>query len=79
MTRTQDQISELRHRVQAKRKRLEARLEEARADAREASRRTADTIRAKLGEIDDHLRDGWDDLTDATLGKINAWLKGDDD
>lgn len=75
---TQQQISELRHRVEAKRKRLEARLEEAKADGSEKARNTTRSVQAKLGELDEHLRDGWESVTDATIGKINAWLKSDD-
>lgn len=79
MTRTQQQIDELRHRVEAKRKRLEARLEDAKADVAQKKRMTADSIRGKLDELDQHLRDGWEDLSDAAIGKINAWLGSEGD
>lgn len=78
MTQTQQQIDELRHRVEAKRKRLEARLEESKADASEKARSTAQSIRTRLSELDQHLRNGWDSMTGATIGKINEWLKDDE-
>lgn len=74
MTQTQTQLDELRHRVEAKRKRLEAWLEETRADASAQAQSARESVRGKLDELNDHLREGWDNVTEATVGKLNDWL-----
>jgi hypothetical protein len=70
-----NKTSELRHRVEARKKELEASLERAKADAQGEASETVDRIQAKLRELDDHLREGWDNLSEAVADRINEWLK----
>lgn len=74
-----NQTSELKDRVAAKRKELQARLLTMRADAKGKSTEEATKIEAKLEELSDNLNEGWDKLTEASAKKINHWLKPDDD
>lgn len=67
---------ELKHRVEARRKELEAELERKKADAHAAAGEDRRRIERKLEELNTLLRDGWSDLTDAVVGKLNRWLKG---
>lgn len=71
------QRDELRDRVEAKKKRLEAQLSEFKADARSTSREQSQQLQAKLDALTESLKDGWDDLTEGVAGKLNAWLKDD--
>ncbi|MDY7108535.1 MAG: hypothetical protein SYC29_07840 [Planctomycetota bacterium] len=72
---TSPEIDELRHRVEAKRKMLEARLEEAKADAAGATNDTMRSLRAKLRELDEQIGDGWDSLTEEAAARLNRWLR----
>lgn len=70
-----NKTSELRHRVEARKKELEASLERAKADAQGKVSKTAERIQLKLYELNDHLREGWDNLSDAVADRLNGWLK----
>ena len=71
------QKDELKDRIMAKRKRLEAQLSELKADARSASREQAQKLQSQLDELNENLKGGWDDLTEAVARKLNNWLKND--
>lgn len=66
---------ELRHRVEARKKELEANLERAKADAQGEVSETVERIQHKLNELNDHLKEGWDNLSDAVADRLNEWLK----
>lgn len=67
-------IEELKHRVEARRHLLQARLAELEAD----TRHEAGVLRAKitvgLDELHDALKDGWDKVSDGVRSKLDAWL-----
>jgi len=71
------QTDELRDRIEAKKKRLEARISELKADARSTSRVEAQKLQAQLDDLGDSLKEGWNDLSEAVAGKLNDWLKHD--
>ena len=66
---------ELKHRATAKRKELEARLENLKADAVGAKNDAVDSLKKKIHQIDEAAREGWDNLSDATARKMNELLK----
>jgi hypothetical protein len=68
-------INELRHRVEAKRKMLEARLEETKVGTFAARSEAARELRAKLRELDERIGDGWDTVTEEAAARLNEWLK----
>ena len=70
-----DKTSELRHRVEAKKKELEASLERAKADAQGEVSEAVERIQLKLNELNDYLREGWDNLSEAVADRLNEWLK----
>jgi len=70
-----DGTDELRARVEAKRHELQAQLKQAEADARAEKNEEADTLRAKLAELDETLKEGWENLSDATVAKLNEWMR----
>jgi len=69
------QTQELKHRAQAKRKELEARLHEMQADAHSAKSDAMETIKRKLDDLQDAAREGWDNLSEATAKRVNDALK----
>ena len=70
-----DRWDELKHRVAAKRKELEAQIERAKADGIARSHDTRDQARQKLDELNQALKDGWENLSNATAKRLNDWLK----
>lgn len=66
---------ELRSRVEAKRAELQARLASAKADLQRGSRERVEEIEAKLSDLHDALKGGWEQLTDATLRRLNDFLR----
>jgi hypothetical protein len=65
---------ELKDRIDATRKRLDARITELRADGREQARATLDRLEARLRELQGIIGDGWDRLTEGAAAKLETWL-----
>lgn len=70
---------ELRDRVEAKRKELEAKLSEAKASGRREGREGTEQLEERLGELKETLAGGWDQLTEGVASKLNDWLSKDAD
>jgi hypothetical protein len=70
--------SELKSRVQAEQKKLEARISELKADALGKAADERDRLKARLEELRTSLKSGWDNLTEETQKRLNDWLKRDD-
>lgn len=66
--------NELRLRIDAEKKELEAKLARLRADGTAAANDAAKKLESTLEELDEHLRSGWDNVTEAVAGKLNDWL-----
>lgn len=66
---------ELRYRVEARQKELEQRLAEAKADAQRIKNDEVERIEGRLGELQDVLKNGWDELTNQAINRLNEWLK----
>ncbi|MEZ4398789.1 MAG: hypothetical protein R3B06_02130 [Kofleriaceae bacterium] len=65
---------ELKDRIEARRHELMARMSELKADTRKESAEAYAKVKQRLGELEDHLKDGWDNVTDAIKTKLNSWL-----
>lgn len=65
---------ELRLRVEAEKKELEARLARLKVEGTAAANATAESIEKELKELQTYVRDGWDNLTEKVAGKLNEWL-----
>ncbi len=68
---------ELKDRIDAKRHELSARLSELKADTRHEAAEARDKIKARLDEVEQYLKDGWERVSDAVKGKLNDWLDRD--
>ncbi len=66
---------ELKLRVHAKQDELKSKLKTFAADATASASDQKKTTQSKLQELEQHLKDGWDKLSDATAAKLNEWLK----
>ncbi len=69
------QKDELRDRVEAKRKELESKLYEYRANSRQQGRETVNEIESRLDELGNMLHTGWENVSDTVAGKLNVWLE----
>lgn len=70
-----NRTEELKSRIEAKRKQLEADLAKAKADAQGKSNDAVEAMERKLQELGNLLRSGWDSISDDATAKLNAWLK----
>lgn len=71
------QKNELKNRVEAKKLKLQAKVKELRANASSDSREEIKKLEARLDDLSESVKDGWDDLTEKVSGKLNQWLKDD--
>jgi hypothetical protein len=67
--------TELKHRVEAKKARLQQQLELMKAEAHGAKNDEVDRIEKKLNELNDTLKEGWENLSEAAVNQLNEWLK----
>jgi LPS O-antigen subunit length determinant protein (WzzB/FepE family) len=70
-----DRTDELKSRVEAKRAEVEAELKRKRADAQGATNDQIEALERKLGELDANLKEGWDNLSQEVVERLNRWLK----
>lgn len=68
---------ELKNRIEARKHELLARLETIKADTRHEAAAARDSIKVKLEELETHLKDGWEKLSDAVKTQLNKWLEPD--
>lgn len=69
-----NQTQELKDRVEAKAKRVEARILELKADSAEKAREQANHLQKELADIRETVAHGYENLKDQSLDKINNWL-----
>lgn len=69
------QKEELKDRVTALRKRLQARIAEGRAEGRRAAREQADEAQERVDELGEILAKGWDDFTEDVARRLNRWVE----
>jgi hypothetical protein len=68
-------MDELKDRIEAKKHELLAKISEMKADSRAEVKAQHDKFRTKLQELETHLKDGWDKVTNDVAAKLNEWLK----
>lgn len=69
---------DLRGRVEAKRDQLMARYHEIKADVRQEAGEAAKRVKARLDELEDTLKAGWTNMSDAAKARLDQWLARDD-
>ena len=76
---TVSERAELKDRIKAKRKELEAKLANFKADGRKNSRESKQAIEGRLAELEQTLSEGWDDMSEKVAAKLNRWLDKSDE
>ena len=70
--------SELKDRVEARKHELLAKFNDLKADTRHEAATTRTKLQSKLSELETHLKEGWEKMSDAVKGKLGQWLEPDD-
>jgi hypothetical protein len=73
-----DKKDELRDRVNARKHELMSKLDDLKADTRHDAASTRDRLKKELDDLEVHIKDGWDKLTDGARAKLNSWLSRKD-
>jgi hypothetical protein len=68
------QSDQLKDRINARKHELLAKVAAMKADAREDAAASRDAMQAKLADLEESLKDGWENMTDAVKTKLNKWL-----
>lgn len=74
-----DKSDELRDRVEARKHELLARYNELKADSRKEAAEKRKHLKARLDELEGHLKVGWAKINDEVRTRLNRWLERDDD
>jgi hypothetical protein len=69
---------ELRDRVEARKHELLAKYSELKADSRKEAAEARTRLKARLDELESHLRIGWEKVSDDVRTKLNHWLERKD-
>ncbi|HVK76502.1 MAG TPA: hypothetical protein VM734_24420 [Kofleriaceae bacterium] len=65
---------ELKDRIAIRKHELLAKLSELKADGRHGAAEARDKIKHTLAEIEETVKDGWDNLSDAARDKLNKLI-----
>lgn len=65
----------LKDRVEARKHELLAKLNDLKADTKTGAGEARTKVKHQLDELELHLKEGWDRVSDATRAKLNLWLK----
>jgi hypothetical protein len=66
---------ELKDRIEVRRHELLAAYNLAKADTRKEAAAARDKMKAKLDELEGHLKGGWEKVNDAVRTKLDKWLE----
>jgi chromosome segregation ATPase len=68
------EMDELKLRVEAKKKQLEAQIAKFKADSVGEANDALDKLQKKLKNLEGDLQSGWENVTESIAGKLNRWL-----
>jgi hypothetical protein len=69
---------ELRDRVEARRHQLLSKYNELKADTRKEASELRTRLKTRLDEVEDAVKAGWHDMSEAAKAKLNQWLDRED-
>ena len=72
-----NQMDELKLRVEAKKKELEAQIAKFRADSTGNKNDAIEALQKRLSTLESDLKHGWDNVSESIAGKLNRWLSDD--
>lgn len=70
-----DRTTEMKLRVEAKKKEIEQKLTQLRAEAHGTKNDEIEQLEQQLNEINSLVKDGWDNLSETVVEKLNSILK----
>ena len=73
-----DKSDELKDRIEARKHELLAKYNELKADSRKEAGETRTKLKARLDELEAHLKAGWAKVSDDVRVKLNRWLEHKD-
>ena len=73
-----DKSDELRDRIEARKHELLAKYNELKADTRKEASEGRTRLKARLDELESHLKVGWAKVNDDVRTKLNHWLERKD-
>jgi hypothetical protein len=73
-----DKSDELRDRIEARKHELLAKYNELKADTRKEASETRNRLKARLDELELHLKSGWDKVNTDVRTRLNRWLERND-
>lgn len=71
------EMTELKLRVEAKKKELEAQLAKFKANSVGDANDAVAAVQKKLDSLESELKNGWSNVTESIAGKLNRWLSDD--
>lgn len=72
------EMTELKARVEAKKKELEAQIAKFKADSLGKSNDALETLQKRLNSLEGDLKNGWENVSESVAGKLNRWLSDKD-
>lgn len=72
------EMTELKLRIEAKKKDIEAQIAKFKADSVGEANEKLELLQQKLNNLEGDLKHGWDNLSESVAGKLNRWLSDKD-
>lgn len=73
-----DKSDELRDRIEARKHELLSKYNDLKADSRQEASETRTRLKARLDELEAHLKLGWAKVNDEVRTKLSRWLEHKD-
>ena len=73
-----NEMTELRLRVEAKKKELEAQLAKFKADSVENANDAIEALQKRLNSLEGDLKHGWGNVSEGVASRLNRWLQDKD-
>lgn len=71
--------SELRDRIEARKKDIQSKVAALKADTKGAWRENIERLEKERASVEELIKDGWENVTEAVAKKLNDWLKRNKD
>ena len=72
-----NEMHELKLRVEARKKELEAQIAKFKADSIGNTNDAIESLQKKLSSLETHLKSGWGNVSESIAAKLNRWLSDD--
>jgi hypothetical protein len=72
-----EKTEELKNRVEAKKHKLLAKYNELKADTRQEAGEARSRVKARLDQLEESVKTGWDNMSEAAKTKLNQLLNED--